>query len=67
MLLRIHPPRNLAPDHLEMVLVNPRLHLVLWALVPIFSRVLVPGPQPGQNLLLGACASLTSSLVSFVA
>ena len=32
--LRIHPLRNLAMDHVEMVMVNPGFHPILRALVP---------------------------------
>ena len=45
--------RNSASDHLEMVLVNPGLHPVLRALVPLLLRVPMPGPRLGQNSLLG--------------
>ena len=55
--MRIHPLRNSAPDHLKMVLVNPGLHPVLRAPVPLLPRVPVPGPRPGQNSFSGACAS----------
>ena len=48
-LVRIYPPQNSAPDHLEMVLVSLGLHPILWALVPALPRVLVPRPRLGQN------------------
>ena len=66
-LVRIHPLWNLAPNHLEMVLVNPGLHPVPRAPVPTLPRVMVPGPRTGQNSLSGACASSISSPVSLVA
>ena len=59
--------RNSTPDHPKMVLVNPRLHPVLWAPVPTLPRVPVPEPRIGQNSLSGACASSISSSVSLMA
>ena len=65
--VRIHPLRNLAPDHLKMVLVSLGLHLVLWALILALPRVPVTKPRLGQNSLSEAYACSVSSSVSLVA
>ena len=61
------PSAEFGAGSLEMVLVNPGLDPVLRAPVPLLPRVPVPGPQPGQNSLSGACASSISLPVSPVA
>ena len=43
------PSANSVRDHLEMVLVSPGLHPILWAPVPTLPRVLVPGSRQGHS------------------